>query len=250
MHACLITTAERPTVPALLARLPTSFAPSIWAGHANALLQDWLATQFTWRETPLSRMIAAVAVSVGPTPLLPVWAGRDEPTAPLPAPNSPALWPLDETMFSMWHPAWQDLVEHWHLDGPWLHPETRFEIDQLRFAENAACLLVGCVDRAAPAAPRRYDPTRHPASNDIGVVAFGLCPHRAFGHFHDGYDAETAMLLCAGTAVVEAAVHEALETFQVELGVPVLDPHDRDVHVAVQVRWHTAAGALITEGSA
>jgi hypothetical protein len=232
------------------APLPASFVMPVWVGYTSALLQDWLATQFTWNGTPLSHSIAAVTVRVGAGPHVLVWTGPAEPTAPLPAPGPPAAWRLDETVFSMWHPAWQDLTERWHLDGPWLHPETRYQIDPMRFADNTASLLVGCVDREDPARPRRYDPTLLPDTNDIGVIVFSLCPHRALDKLHDGYDADTAMLLCAGTAVVEAAVHEALETFQVHQGTPVLDPHDPNVQVDVRVRWHATTGVLLTDGTA
>ena len=151
----------------------------------------------------------------------------------------------------MWHPAWQELAEHWHLDGPWLHPETRYEIDPLRMSSDASCLLIGCVDREDPSLPRRYDPTLFPMTHDIGVIAFCLNPHRALELYHAGYDAATAMLMCAGTAVAAAAVHEALETFQVECGTPVLDPHSADVEATVTVLWRDGHGAcLTTEGYA
>lgn len=232
--------------------LPRTFPAPVWAGFARSLLHDWLGSQFRWRHTSLASMIAAVSVTIGDRRPLLVWTSRPSSPSPLPAPGAPSAWTLGDTVFDLWHPAWQELVEHWHLDGPWLHPETRFQIDQMCFAENLSSLLIGCPDRADPRAPRRYDPSLLPDTNDIGVIAFPLFPHRALDHLQIGYDPETAMLLCAGTAVVEAAVHEALELFQEQRGVPVLDPHSTELGVAVSVVWRAAAspGVVITVGSA
>jgi hypothetical protein len=238
--------------------LPAGFALTVWAGHARALLSDWLDGQFTWRGVPLSTMIASVDVTFGLGSAVPVWTSHDDQavTLPVPATFLPAL--LDgaqpdayaEDAFDMWHAAWQDLTEHWYLEGRWLHPETRWQIDPMPFASNTACLLIGCVDREDPARPRRYDPTLLPATHDIGVIAFGLSPHRAWNYYRVGCAADNAMLLCAGTAVVEGAVHEALETFQTELGAPAIDPHDHNILIGLRVGWRTTAGIAHIAGTA
>ncbi|HEV7976564.1 hypothetical protein [Amycolatopsis sp.] len=117
-------------------------------------------------------------------------------------------------LFDMGHPVWPDSVEQWHLTGRWLHPDMCFQADRLSFADDAASLLIGCVDREDPSAPRRFDPGLAPDLHDIGVIAFPLSPHRALTHRWAGHEPDAATLLCAATAVAEAAVHESLELFQ------------------------------------
>ncbi|MFJ1580374.1 hypothetical protein [Streptomyces sp. NPDC088182] len=81
---------------------------------------------------------------------------------------------------------------------------------------------------------------RDPVLTDQGVIAFPLRGWRAAELLYDGHGAEAAMLLCAGTAVAEAAVHEALEMHQASPGQPVLDPHTPGVGVDTLV--HGANG--------
>lgn len=230
------------------APLPRSFVTPVWAGFARAMLQDWLDTQFTWRDRALSRWINAVDVTFGDRQPVRVWTSSTSRPQYVPSPGPMASWQLDESIFSMWHPVWMDLTEHWYLAGRWLHPETSFQIDPMVFAENRGSLLIGCLDRDDLTVPRRYDPTLLPDTNDIGVITFPLFPHRALDHVHCGYDPETAMLLCAGTAVVEAAIHEALETFQIQPGTPVLDPHTAGIEVGVRLVWRGVSGTVLTEG--
>ncbi|MFE2852668.1 hypothetical protein ACFXJO_16240 [Streptomyces lavendulae] len=158
------------------------------------------------------------------------------------------LPPLDDAPFNMWHPFWVEMVESWHLSGTWLHPETLFSIDQLAFAEQRAFLYVGCHDRGNPSAPRRYDPHRDPVTSDQGVITFPLRTFRALEFHRTGYCPEASLLLCAGTAVAESAVHEALEMHQSAPGVPVLDPHAVSCTINVTVHW--SCDARSTSGHA
>jgi hypothetical protein len=218
-----------------------------WAIGGAALVEEWMA-DFSWGTVPLNRFVSHVDVAVNGCPASTLWRSARL-ARPLPSqPSVAGLPPLEEALFNMWHPAWLELADVWRLEGRWLHPETRFSIDQLTLAENRAGLLIGCRDRSNPSAARRYDPQRDPVLTDQGVIAFPLRGWRAIELLYDGYGPETAMLLCAGTAVAEAAVHESLEMHQASPGQPVLDPHAPGVRVDVLVHW--AGGVLPTAGFA
>ncbi|MEU8403556.1 hypothetical protein AB0C28_50995 [Nonomuraea sp. NPDC048892] len=105
-------------------------------------------------------------------------------------------------------------------------PPTHCELDQLAFCRNAANLLIAVPDRATPDVAPRIDPDASPYTTDQGVLAVPLWPFRALSAMRAGADPATALLLLAGTAVADFAVHEALETYQKVSGRPVWDPHD------------------------
>jgi hypothetical protein len=183
--------------------------------------------------------MSAVTVKFGTESAVTVWESDDN-SCPvcIPAADGEAdLDPIEDAHYNMWHPVWADLVSEWYLSGRWLHPETVFQIDQCLFASGHGSLLVGCLDREDLTAPRRYDPDLAPDLHDIGVIAFPLHPFQALAYRWGGHTPEIAMLLCAGTAPVEAAVHESLETSQLEPGHPVFDPHDAPVDVEIRVNW-------------
>ncbi|MFC5148886.1 hypothetical protein [Streptomyces aureoversilis] len=217
-----------------------------WATAGAALVGQWLH-DFSWDRAPLDQFITGVDVAFDQYPAAPLWRGTAS-GRPLPAgARLTGLPPLNDAPFNMWHPLWLELIDVWHLAGAWLHPETFFSLDRLAFAEQRAYLHVGCRDRANPSAPRRYDPRRSPVFRDQGVIAFPLRTFRALDHVTE-HGPEAAMLLCAGTAVAESAVHEALEMHQSSPGVPVLDPHTPGLTVNVTVHWADAVPA--TTGSA
>ncbi|MEV5282697.1 hypothetical protein ACFYMW_36060 [Streptomyces sp. NPDC006692] len=214
-----------------------------WAIGGAALVEEWMA-DFIWGAVPLDRFVSHVDVAVNGDSARTLWRsaylGRSLPAQPPLA----GLPPLEDALFNMWHPVWLELADTWRLEGRWLHPETLFCIDQLTLAENRAGLLIGCRDRSAPTTARRYDPQRDPVLTDQGVIAFPLRGWRAAELLYDGHGAEAAMLLCAGTAVAEAAVHEALEMHQSAPGRPVLDPHTPGVRVDVFVHWGGLAAPM------
>ncbi|MCZ1012314.1 hypothetical protein [Streptomyces lydicus] len=222
-------------------------AGTTWTIHGAAMVDQWLH-DFSWKKTPLAEFITGVDVAFDEHPATSLWRsavpGRAVPSGP-PLTNLP---PLDEAPFNMWHPLWFELVNVWHLTGTWLHPESHFCTDQLAFAEERAYLYVGCHDREYPSGLRRYDPDRSPISHDQGVTAFPLRTFRALEFHADGHCPEAAMLLCAGIAVVESAVHEALEMHQSSPGIPVLDPHASGLTVKVTAHW--AHGGPSTVGYA
>ncbi|MCK2245431.1 MULTISPECIES: hypothetical protein [unclassified Crossiella] len=232
------------------AALPARFDPAHWREHACAQLETWLVQDFAWRGRPLSAYIAAVDVIFGDAVPLRVWQSDvDSPVGVPPAGPTEDSDLLDAAQFDMWHPAWDDLVDHWYLTGQWLHPETNLQIDHLLFAKDLGSLLIGCLDRNDPQAPRRYDPRLPPDLHDIGVITFPLYPHRTLEYLAAGHTPETAMLLCAGTAVAAAAIHESLELFQQAPGRPVLDPHDSQLEIQVRSTWF-GEDALRTDGYA
>ncbi|HWU06064.1 MAG TPA: hypothetical protein VN520_06675 [Streptomyces sp.] len=213
-----------------------------WAIAGAALVDEWMA-DFTWGTVPLNQYISHVDVAVNGDSARTLWRSA-HPAWSLPAhPPLAGLPPLDDALFNMGHPVWLELADAWRLEGRWLHPETRFSIDQLTLAEIRAGLLIGCRDRSIPTAARRYDPQRDPVLTDQGLIAFPLRGWRAAELLYDGHGAEAAMLLCAGTALAEAAVHEAFEMHQSAPGQPVLDPHTPGVRVDVLVRWRWPWGA-------
>ncbi|MGW2986422.1 hypothetical protein [Streptomyces goshikiensis] len=222
-------------------------AGTAWADHAAAVAEQWLH-DFAWRNVPLARFISGIDVSFHCGLATPLWRGK-APARDLPSgPATEGVPPLDDAPFNMWHPLWFDLVGAWHLTGTWLHPESSFSIDQLAFAEQRAYLYVGCHDRENPTAPRRYDASRSPLFHDQGVIAFPLRTFRALKFHEAGHCPEASMLLCAGTAVAESAVHEALEMHQSHPGEPVLDPHTAGLTIDVTVHWRQ--GAASTAGQA
>jgi hypothetical protein len=225
----------------------TDYAGTPWAANGEAMVEQWLH-DFFWREVPLARFITGVDVAFQGGPATALWRGAASCRALPSGRRLGSLPPLDEAFFNMWHPLWVELLDAWHLTGTWLHPESSFCIDQLAFAEQRAYLYVGCRDRENPSAPRRYDAGRSPISHDQGVIAFPLRTFRALEYYAAGYCPEAAMLLCAGTAVVESAVHEALEMHQSSPGTPVLDPHAADLTIDVTVHW--GHGAASTTGQA
>ncbi|KAB7835788.1 hypothetical protein [Streptomyces mobaraensis] len=218
-----------------------------WHTHAHAMIDEWMR-DFTWDHTPLSHFVSGIDAAINGAPAHPLWRSG-VPTRHLPAGPPPQELPSADTApFNMRHPLWAHLVQTWQLRCTWLHPETTYTVEPLAFAENRASLLIGCTDRNAPAAPRRYDPQRDPLTHDMGVIAFPLRPFRALQHHLEGHVPEAAMLLCAGTAVAESAVHEALEMHQHSPGIPVLDPHAQGVTVDIVVHW--APGQTPTTGRA
>ncbi|MBD0673976.1 hypothetical protein [Streptomyces sp. CBMA156] len=223
--------------------LDTSDTP--WADHAAAMADQWLH-DFAWRGMPLAEFVTGIDVSFQSGPATPLWRskGLGHPLPSDPAPTE--LGSLDNAPFDMWHLWWFHLVGAWHLTGTWLHPETSFSIDQFAFAEQQAHLYVGCHDRENPTAPRRYDPSLNPVTNDQGVVVFPLRTFRTLDFHAAGYGPEASMLLCAGTAVAESAIHEALEMHQLFPGQPVLDPHIAGLTIDVTVHW--ASGTMPTTG--
>lgn len=207
------------------------------------MVESWLH-DFSWRDVPLGRFISGIDVAFQGGPATPLWRNQ----APCALPSGTPLGglpPSDEAPFNMWHPLWAELVDVWHLTGTWLHPESLFSIDQLAFAEERAYLYVGCHDRENPLAPRRYDPNCSPIFSDQGVIAFPLRTFRALEFHSTGNCPEVSMLLCAGTAVAESAVHEALEMHQSHPGEPVLDPHTAGLTVDVLVHWGQDAASTV-----
>ncbi|WP_030894235.1 hypothetical protein [Streptomyces sp. NRRL F-5053] len=219
-----------------------------WAVGGAALVEEWMV-DFTWAEVPLTRYLSRVDVTINAGETRTLWRSAC-PARPLPTRQTAEaeLPPLDQALYDMRHPVWWELADVWQLDGRWLHPETRYGINPLTLAENRAGLLIGCRDRANPSAARRYDPERSPITTDQGVIAFPLRGWHAAELRYDGHGTEAALLLCAGTAVAEAAVHEALEMHQAAPGQPVLDPHTSGVRVDVLVYW--ADGVAPTPGFA
>ncbi|MER6605675.1 hypothetical protein ABT282_07115 [Streptomyces sp. NPDC000927] len=216
-----------------------------WRIGASSLIDEWLSEDFTWGNSSLSSYIRSIDVDVADTGYETVWRSNTPPVT-LPA-GKLFDGNLEDADFNMWHPVWFELVGLWALEGRWLHPETSFTTqDQLMLAENSAGLYIGTRDRENPSHPRRYDAEKDPVSNDIGVIYFPLRAHRALGHIHSGASLEQAFLQCAGTAVAESAVHEALEMHQKEAGVPVLDPHTKGLKVNIRVFW--AGCSRPTEG--
>lgn len=218
-----------------------------WAVRGAAMVGQWLH-DFAWNGTPLTEYIARVDVAFYEQTATPLWCS-EVPGRPLPSgPLLVNLPPLHDAPFDMYHPLWFELVNVWALTGAWLHPETRFCVDQLAFAQQRAYLYVGCHDRENPSGPRRFDPDRRPDLHDQGVLAFPLRTFRALEFQAAGHCPEAAMLLCAGTAVVESAVHEALEMHQSSPGEPVLDPHSPGLTIEVTAHW--AHGGPYTTGHA
>lgn len=218
-----------------------------WPEHGEKFVGEWL-NEFFWRDAPLSRFIESIKVSFQKGPFVTLWRSST-PCQELPKGDRiDGLPSLDDAQFNMWHPVWPEFVESWHLSGKWLHPETYFSIDQKAFAESNAHLLVGCRDREDPYSPRRYDPDRNPMSHDQGVIAFPIRTLRSLDFYEEGYCPEASMLLCAGTAVVESSVHEALEMHQASPGQPVLDPHSQGLTVDVTIHWGDRE--FVTEGIA
>lgn len=200
------------------------------------MVEQWL-NDFFWKDIPLGHFVTGVDVAFLDGPATPLWRSK-APCRALPAdPPLEDAPPLDEAFYDMWHPLWYELIDTWHLTGTWLHPETSYCIDQLAFAEQRAYLYIGCHDRENPSKPRRYDASLSPITHDQGVIAFPLRTFRALEFHAAGYCPEAAMLLCASTAVVESAVHEALEMHQSFPGQPIPDPHTADLTIDVIIHW-------------
>ncbi|MGK5558201.1 hypothetical protein ACSNOI_42025 [Actinomadura kijaniata] len=223
-------------------------------------MRQWVEQHWRWQNDPLSHYLSEVTLVDDGRPVT-VWPSLRRPGAPAGAdslahgnstgaavlpPVSPyadqtGLRELQQAAFDWRHRVWEQLAAAWALEGTWLHPETRFTINPLALAESTSCLYIACVDRDDPAAPRRYDPARHahldPHTTDLGVIAFPLHPHQALDYLAAGLSVAQAMLVTAGTAVVEACVHEALETYQHAPGRPVRDPHQVGPELSVRLHW-------------
>lgn len=218
-------------------QVPPGFDIQEWSTHISFMIEEWLAKDFTWDDVPLSTYIKSVDVAH-----LGYHTVRQSSTAAVdlqtPDHNLELSMPsLDDAFYTMWHPVCLELIESWALQGRWLRPETDWHNnDQMVFSNNTGHLLVGVPDRENPASPRRYDPDQNPAFHDIGVVAFPIRPFRAVDYLQAGHSPSQAMLLCAGTAVAESVVHEALEMYQYNRGIPVLDPHTPGLTVEVSVQ--------------
>ncbi|MBB2749211.1 UNVERIFIED_ORG: hypothetical protein FHR35_009124 [Microbispora rosea subsp. rosea] len=226
-------------------RHPAGFDIAAWQDHVCALLTAWLLNDFTWAGQPLGAHIATVTVEFGDGHRVKVWQSP-EATIGLAQP-CPRRTGLEDAEWNPWHPVWFELAEAgWNLEGRWLHPHTSHEIDQFAFAENRGNLLIACADRSRPGSPPSMDPTSSPYLTDQSVIAVPFFPHRALRHLEEGHSPAAAMLLVAGTAVVEFAIHEALETFQSWPGKPVWDPHDSVYYLKSVARW--ANPAAITVG--
>lgn len=221
---------------------PAGFDAEVFALHARALLKQWMS-DFRWQGRPLADRVAAVTAYVNDDRWL-LWNASTVDTRP--APRPPVTEPtLPESLAGAvgdWtHPAWGQLAEAWALTGRWLHPQTRWSIDPIALARNGGQLYIACVDRHAPHAPRRYDPARDadtdPHTTDLGVIAFPLHPHQALVHLAAGLSPAAAMLAVAGTGLVAAGVHEALETFQRSPGEPIWDPHLPGPPLTASLLW-------------
>jgi hypothetical protein len=226
---------------------PDDFDVTHWQRHACRLLDRWLREEFSWAGRPLAAFLTKVSAVFSDGHQRTLWRASTSRTAQpgpaLPVPVTAPV-PLDDAEYNMFHPVWVDLMEApWLLDGRLLHPHTRFEIDQHAFAHNTANLLIAVPDRRTPDVAPRPDPDTSPYTSEQGVLAV---PFRALSAVRAGSDAATALLLLAGTAVADFAVHEALETHQVIPGRPVWDPHDSPYELAIEVHWQISD--IITQG--
>ncbi|WP_157420489.1 hypothetical protein [Actinomadura kijaniata] len=229
--------------------------------HLHRMVRQWVEQQWRWQGQPLSRHLTTITLWDQRRPTV-VWPTLRPGTVPVPG-VSPSvadtsdtgnaaahgargaeqadLQQLAQAAFDWRHPVWERLAAAWALEGTWLHPETGFTINPVALAESASYLYIACVDRDDPAAPRRYDPARHaavdPHTIDLGIIAFPLHPHQALDYLAAGLPPAQAMLVTAGTAVVEACVHEALETYQHSPGRPVRDPHQLGPELRVRLHW-------------
>ncbi len=217
-------------------RHPDDFDVADWQRHAGDLLDTWLREEFTWAGRPLALFLAEVSAVFDDGHRLALWQAAGPPPAFRPrAPRSALL--LDGAEYDMFHPVWVELMEApWLLEGRLLHPHTRLEIDQHAFAHNGANLLIAVPDRRTPDVAPRLDPDTSPYTTDQGVLTVPLWPFRALSAMRAGADAATALLLLAGTAVADFAVHEALETYQGVSGRPVWDPHDSPHELTIEAR--------------
>lgn len=105
------------------------------------------------------------------------------------------------------------------------------------WATGTPVVYVGTRDREHPDRPRRFDAALDPVTNDPGVTAFPLYPSRIPNLLSDGHDPAHACLYTCVTAMVEAGVHESMEMFQTEPGIPAWDPHDRQFRLSVHVEF-------------
>ncbi|MEV4374570.1 hypothetical protein AB0J71_46470 [Nonomuraea sp. NPDC049637] len=220
---------------------PADFDLPAWHAHCRALLAAWLRDEFAWAGVPLAEHITAVTAHLADGRDLLLWGQQAaRASTAIPPEALPEALPADlaEAQHDPWHPLWCDLTSAaWRMTGRWLHPDTALEIDQMLFAGNAGNLLISCADRADPATRKPLDPRSSPYGKDQGVIAVPLFPFRALHHLHQGFSSEQALLLLAGTAVSEFAVHEALETFQRAPGVPYWDPPDSPHPLTVTITW-------------
>lgn len=212
-----------------------------WREHARAMVEDWLCNEFTWAGAALAQWVTSVQVRIGDAEPTTMWS-RPNDIEPSPA-DVPILISqqrpraaLKAAVGDMWNPLWESAIESWALSGTWLHPETRWQIDQKTLAENTASLMIGCLDRTDPSRPRRYDPAVDPATHDIGVITFPINTFRLLDYLDAGYPIESATVMVAADAVTDACIHESLELFQNHVGVPVLDPHT--VAVVTTLTWN------------
>ena len=142
-----------------------------------------------------------------------------------------------------WHELWHDAAEHMKVTGEWIHPETRMTTgDPYCLAQYGGTIYIGCADLEDPSAPRRFDPTKDPVFNDIGVIAF---PVHADGFIPEmiesGFSSADAGRICGATAVLAAAAHETIE--HQALVRPEMNPHR--AKISMEITFDTATGPYI-----
>ncbi|MBB5773759.1 hypothetical protein [Nonomuraea jabiensis] len=190
-------------------RNPDDFDVAAWQRHAGDLLDTWLREEFTWASRPLALFLTEVNAVFDDGHRLALWQTAEPSTAfrTLALRSAPML---DDAEYDMFHPVWVELMEApWLLEGRLLHtrtpasrstsmlrPQRRQSADRGSGSAHAG--------RGAAARPGHVSYT-----TDQGILAVPLWPFRALSAMRAGADAATALLLLAGTAVADFAVHEA-----------------------------------------
>lgn len=230
--------------------VPEHIDPQAWLDHMSQFLTSWL-DDFTWNARPLAAHLNSVAVEIQGHSRR-IWTRpADLDPVRLPGPGSPATAEtLDRMLETAWCTEWADLVNEWRLAGTWVHPDVSSSLDQLSWHDRLAVLPIGCLDQADPAAPRRFDPTKMAWANDLGVIEFPVRTYRCLDWLAAGYPPAAAVLLLAGTTVLEAGAHEAMEMYDLRDGRPAWSPHAAPVPVTVTATWATSRIPLETSGPA
>lgn len=199
----------------------------VLADHFDRHLREWV-DGWTVAGRPVAAHVAAVEVVCPAGAFTVTFNGAHT------LPTGGGSTERADAMFEdVWHPAWEEACETLlTLDGPWLHPETRWLLDPYAIASYRSALMIGCVDRDDPTAPRRFDAASDPVMTEQDVVSFPVSPGAVLNATAAGFAGNELGVAVAATLMFESGVHEGFELFQRERGVPVFDPHDRSLRLA------------------